>query len=390
MFKHWMTLLVVLALPPATFAADGAQLYSGTIGRMDVVAELDLSDPGRITGRYFYRKYLHDLRLEGTAQGARLSLREGRHRYGDETRPELRLQRTARGWQGEWLGLQGKRLPVELTPLLVEEPPAGAEPFWYRLYAESPYEFLRLKASPLTPGKRERFMGHDLQWWHEPVSGLAAFEILDGYSQAQLDLINQRLRERLREEVIGYHACRLNAGVGWAEFSQKVTPRLLAADIVSLSIFTSYDCGGAHPDFGDAPLTLSARTGEPLGLEDLLWVGEGSAFRYRELPNRQPDEGSVSFGVFSGYRSRDFAPWLVEQWRRIAPFEVPPPGEEDECDYGDPEMWDFPSWYLGEKGIVFDPLLPRADRACEAPEWSVLPYELVRQHPGRLNLRLPE
>jgi len=47
--------------------------------------------------------------------------------------------------------------------------------------------------------------------------------------------------------VISYHACKLNAGTDWSEFQQTVTPRLLSAAVVSLSILTSYDCGGAHP-----------------------------------------------------------------------------------------------------------------------------------------------
>lgn len=46
-------------------------------------------------------------------------------------------------------------------------------------------------------------MGHELQWWTEPVSGLTMFEVLSGYPQAQLDSINQQLRARLQ------------AGGGW-------------------------------------------------------------------------------------------------------------------------------------------------------------------------------
>jgi hypothetical protein len=390
MFRCHLLAFILLAFPPALFGAEGLQLYSGMLGKMAIVVELDLRDPEQVTGRYFYRKYCHDLALKGKLQGQQLSLLEGRSADDDGRRPELRLRRIAQGWQGEWLGPQGKRLVVTLTQPFVEGPPAGAETFWYRIYEKSPYEFLRLKESSLRPGKRQSFMGHDLQWWSEPVSGLASFEILDGYPQTQLDLINQRLRERLWEEVISYHACKLNAGTDWSEFQQTVTPRLLSADIVSLSIFTSYDCGGAHPDFGDAPLTLNARTGEPLGLEDLLWVGEGPAFHYREARNREPDADSVSFDVFSRYRNQHFAPWLVEQWRRIAPDDVPASGEDVECAYADPDMWDYPSWYLSEKGIVFDPIFPRVARACEGPEWSVLPYVLIRQHPGGVDLALPD
>lgn len=390
MFWCRLVALFLGVVSPALFAAEGPQVYSGMLGKMAIVVELDLRDPEQVIGRYFYRKHHHDLALEGRLQGQQLSLVEGRDRYDDAPRPELRLQRSPQGWQGEWVGPQGKKLTVKLTQPTIEEPPAGAEPFWYRLYEESPYEFLRLKKLPLEPGKRQDFMGHELQWWTEAVSGLAMFEVLSGYPQAQLDSINQQLRARLREEVIDYHACKLGAGDSRAEFLQTVRPRLLSADVVSLSIFTSYDCGGAHPDFSDAPLTLDVHTGKPLGLEDLLWVGEGPAFHYLETREHKPDEESVNFDVFSQYRNRYFAPWLVEQWRQIAPDELPEPADDLECNYSDPEIWDFPSWYLNEEGIVFDPILPRVARACEGTEWSVLPYAVVKKHPGRLRLALPD
>ncbi|MGG5870408.1 hypothetical protein [Pseudomonas peli] len=390
MFWCRLVALFLGVVSPALFAAEGPQVYSGMLGKMAIVVELDLRDPEQVIGRYFYRKHHHDLALRGRLQGQQLSLVEGRDRYDDAPRPELRLQRSPQGWQGEWVGPQGKKLAVKLTQPTIEEPPAGAEPFWYRLYEESPYEFLRLKELPLKPGKRQDFMGHELQWWTEAVSGLRMFEVLSGYPQAQLDLINQQLRARLREEVIDYHACKLGAGDPRAEFLQTVRPRLLSAHVVSLSIFTSYDCGGAHPDFSDAPLTLDADTGKPLGLEDLLWVGEGPAFHYLETREHKPDEESVSFDVFSQYRNRYFAPWLVEQWRQIAPDELPEPADDLECNYSDPEIWDFPSWYLNEKGIVLDSIFPRVARACEETEWSVLPYAVVKKHPGRLRLALPD
>lgn len=128
----WCRLLAlgVFVVSPALFAAEGPQVYSGTLGKAAIVMELDLRDPEQVTGRYFYRKYHHDLALEGRLQDRPLSLIEGRDRYDNAPRPELRLQRSSHGWQGEWVGPQGKRLAVKLTQPTIEEPPAGAEPFW--------------------------------------------------------------------------------------------------------------------------------------------------------------------------------------------------------------------------------------------------------------------
>lgn len=57
---------------------------------------------------------------------------------------------------------------------------------------------------------------------------------------------------------------------GEDDYAQTVTPRLLTPTRVSVSVFTSYVCGGAHPDFGDAPINLDAQTATPLTLEDIL------------------------------------------------------------------------------------------------------------------------
>lgn len=384
-FLRRLMALMLLVISPVLLAADGAQLFGGTLGKAAVVVELDLRDPEQVTGRYFYRKYRHDLALEGRLQGSQLSLREGRERYDDIPRPELQLQRTAQGWQGEWIGPQGKRFKVKLAQPQIEEPPAGAEPFWQRIHAESPYDFLRLKASPLQPDKRQRFQGYELQWWREPISGLTSFEVLDGYPPEQLALINQRLSERLWTDVIGYHGCKM----GGDEFMQTLKPALLSAQVVSLDIFTSYYCGGAHPDFSASPLTLDARTGEVLALEDVLWVADGPAFLYREDDEGRPVSGSVDFTSYYDYRSERLAPWLVEQLGQLYPDIMAEP-EDDDCRYADSDVWNFPAWYLTPEGLHLSPYFARAMRPCDLVDWPVLPHALLKQHPGRLKLKLPE
>lgn len=389
LLSPWLYSLAVLFSAPALYAAERPHVYSGHLGKMPIVVELDLSDPDEISGRYFYRKYHHDLQLTGALDGQHLTLHEGKEEYGEKPRPQLQLDRTANGWQGQWQSPQGKRFAVNLIEQPIEEPPAGADPFWFSIYEQSPYEFLRLKELPLQPSKQQEFMGYTLRWWTEPVSKLSTFEVVSGYPETQRELINQQLRARLRKDVIAYHQCKLNGSSGWSEYSQKVTPRLLTADIVSLSIFTNYDCGGAHPDFGDAPLNLDARTGEPLELEDVLWLGDGKAFHYIRTGLGEDPASTVGFKEFSTYRNEIFAPWLVAELQKIAPIEMGSAAEV-ECAFSDPQFWDFPSWYFTEKGIYFDPIYPRVARACEGPEWSVLPYHVIKQHSGGIKLKLPD
>ncbi|MOA51998.1 hypothetical protein D3C78_1752160 [compost metagenome] len=79
----------------------------------------------------------------------------------------------------------------------------------------------------------------------------------------------------------------------------------------------------------------------------------------------------------------------MAELQKIAPIEMGSAAEV-ECAFSDPQLWDFPSWYFTAKGIYFDPIYPRVARACEGPEWSVLPYHVIKQHPGGIKLKLPD
>ncbi|TDS96931.1 hypothetical protein EDF78_102467 [Rahnella sp. BIGb0236] len=382
--KLWIWLIAVLSLP--ALAEEPPLVYTGTLGKTSIVVELDLNKPDEVTGRYFYQKYRLDLPLNGTLDGQDLKLQEGLDDFDDTPRPELSLTKDENGgWQGSWTNPQGKTLPVTLKPAQL---PATAADDGYlsSLIHTDPYEYLRLSALELKAGKSENFMGYQLQWWTEPQSKISFFEIISGYPEASLPAINQKLRARLWQEVSGWHACMLGASrFGQGEYRQTVTPEYLSTDVVSISVFTTYDCGGAHPDFGEAPVNLNAKTADTLTLEDVVWVGEGAPFHYLNTEDHAlTGKNDVDFDTFAQYREKAWAPWLVKQLTAAYPQQMKKPTEEsdDDCDYSDPSVWQFPAWYFTQKGLYFDPTFARVLRSCESPEWSVLPWSAMKGHAG--------
>lgn len=374
-------------------ADDGRRVFTGTLGKTPIVVELNTQQQDEVTGRYFYEKYHRDLALSGALQDSTLTLVEGNNRYGDDKPlPTLKLEETADGWHGEWQSPQGKKLTVQLSEAKLAAPASTTLPFIATLPASEPYEYLRLQGLKLKATKKEDFMGYTLQWWTEPESKIALFTVESGLPKNDLQRVNQQLLGRLWSEVISYHGCQLQGGEN-VEFMQQAQPQLISPAVVSLNISTSYYCGGAHPDFGDSPLNIDVNTGHPLSLEDVLWVGEGKPLLHAERDSLgdQPLNEKES-AARSTYQREVLVPWLIKQLTALYPEEMKKPaeGDEDSCDYTDESIWGYPSWHFTPKGLYLGAYFARVARACDAPEWSILPYSVVKQHPGAVQLQLPQ
>ncbi|MGL4859955.1 MAG: hypothetical protein ACRC5A_09515 [Enterobacteriaceae bacterium] len=385
--------LILFSLSSLALAAT-PQVLSGHIGKMPVVVELDLSQPDNIAGRYFYRKYLMDIPLSGKLSGNTLTLHE--ILYDPDTQekvPGLTLHKQQAGWTGEWHSASAdKKLTISLNPLQVKAPEPDADSYWQTLYRTRLYDYVRMNALPLQKGKTEQFMGHQLQWWIQPNSKISLFELQSGYDKPTLSRLNTLLRARLWSAVSDYYDCLLSASRHGGSYSQTVTPGLMTPSILSVNILTHYDCAGAHPDFSNDPLNIDVQRGQPLLLEDVLWVGEGQPFRFDPLDDTPQNAGknSVDFSNYNHYRTTRFAPWLVGELSRLQPTKMKKPPQGEGCDYTDPDVWTLASWYFTPKGILFDPYFVRVLRSCQGPTWSVIPYPIIRQHPGRIKISLPD
>lgn len=360
---------VLLLLLSTAQADDGRRVFTGTLGQTPIVLELNTQQQDEVTGRYFYQKYHRDLSLSGSLHGSTLTLVEGNNRYGDDKPlPTLKLKATTDGWQGEWQSPQGKKLAVKLSEAELPAPTPNTLPSIAALSSSEPYEYLRLQGLKLKPLKQQEFMGYTLQWWEEPESKISLFSVESGYSAQDQLRINQLLLGRLWSEVISYHSCMLGGGEN-AEQYQSVEPTFLSADVVSLNINTGYDCGGAHPDVSNSPINLNVHTGQALSLQDVVWIGE-----------RADNQADV------------FAPWLIKQLTALYPSEMKKPaeGDEDSCDYTDPDVWSVLGWHFTAQGIYVGPYFARVQRVCDEPDWTILPYSLIKQHPGAVKLQLPQ
>ncbi|MDO5609635.1 MAG: hypothetical protein Q4G62_02450 [Pseudomonadota bacterium] len=374
----------LFALLIAPLAGAAPSVWQGHIGTLPIVLEQQVDQGGKpeCSGRYFYPRHRLDITLDGdiNAEGGCV-FSEFRPRAGADERTVLWRMRPAEGatWRGEWIGLDGKRLPVALTRVDANALPQARDASLNSVRdAFDPYVWLRLSALKLQPGKRQTFQGRQLQWQREPVSGIELFNVSAGYPPNELARINHALTRRHWEWVNASFECQSGVPAGEQGFDgTTVTPRLMSDRLFSVSLFTSYYCGGAHPDFGDAPLNLDIASGRELRLEDVLWVGKG-----QPVFNRGTGETDWS-RAWGDYRDKTFAPWVIAQFSAIYPAQMAVPSVPDEgCNYHDPDTWKFPTWYATARGIHLLPSTYRAARFCENSDWAILPWSVVRRYPG--------
>lgn len=224
----------------------------------------------------------------------------------------------------------------------------------------------------LIPGELRQVGRFLLRDWREPASGITLFRIETGYPVSILDEINSALERQHRDRVAEWKDCKGYAGGSGVDISEESSVHL-SEDYVSYAWFSSWSCAGAaHPDFGTQGFTFDARTGRELTLEDVLYLGGPPALK--------PETSS-----FYDYRSNVFAPQIIALFKRLYPADMAGAegeAEEDRCDYADPSVWDYASWYLTEKGLYLGAHFARAQRPCDEPDWSFVPWEeLSRRQP---------
>jgi hypothetical protein len=354
------------------FGVAHAQVWEGTLGKSPVVVTFDpaATEP---SGEYFYRKHRHGIELSGTrAADGSVALEEWTMGPGDD-RPAWRLT-PVKGdtLAGEWTG-NGKRLPIRLRRVEAATLPKSDDPALAELRAQDPYRFLQLHGMPLASGKQEVVGSYRLQWWRQPTSGIELFRVISGYPAAQLPAINLALARTHWREVQSFLDCTASS---MSDYESTTTLRYIGRDALSVSLFTSYYCGGAHPDFGDGPLNLDPRTGRILRLEDVLWLGKGKPL-HADDGDEQP---------WFDYRSEVFAPWVRDRFVALYPALMV--GETDEdCGYGETGVWDFPTWYITDQGVYLGAIFARAARVCDNPDWSILPWSLVDKHHGAVRIK---
>lgn len=344
--RYWL-LTTLLALCGTQVQAS--DVYTGTAGKAAIVMEVDSGKDASAYGSYFYQRYRFDIGLSGEWSGQTLTL------TGFNNDDRFILTRNGGALNGTLTTAKGKTIPVRLQ--LARDRPVPGPPTDFSLYQR-----LRLAGLKLVPEQVQVRGPATIRWYSEPVTGMHLFRIESGYSDAARSAMNAALERSHWEHINRYFDCAGYDGGSGIDSAEAGEP-YLSADYVSYPWSESWSCAGtAHPDFGVEGQTFDAHSGKLLSLDDLLWFG----------PRQKRVEDSDEWYQ---YRSEIFAPGVVAMLKDLYPAQMAAPQEaEDECDYSDPEIWNFVPWYLTPDGLYVGAYFARVMRACDNPEWSVIPY----------------
>ncbi len=351
----------LFAFGAALLAASPAlaeQVYEGSVGKAHIVLALD-DDKGEISGHYFYRATRLESDLTGQRRSTAITL------ASEITGDHLALTQSAAGLTGTLTTAKGQSLPVSLRPA---QPPRD-------LPADLPpklglYEKLQLAGLSLAPQQPVTQNGKTIRWYREGITGLRLFRLESGYPAPAMAAINHALTRQQWGEISAFLGCTGSDGRPGSDTSQADTP-WLGAHIVSYTWQSSWSCARAtHPDFGTEGHSFDAVTGRELTLDAVL------PFTKTALPAPDSD-------AWYAYRDKVFAPRLIALLKRYHPEDMKPPakGADDDCDYTQADVWNFPAWSLGPKGLWVGAIFPRVMRPCDSPDWSIIPWSALAVKP---------
>ncbi|HSM93530.1 MAG TPA: hypothetical protein VLT47_11650 [Anaeromyxobacteraceae bacterium] len=273
-------------------AAPPAGLYRGAIGVVDsssggkalpIVMLLESPSEGVLKGRYFYWKQRRDIVLDGTYQGGRISLQE-RVGEGGAVSGTFSGSFETNGWSGTWAtASKSRQLPVTMSRV-----------------GDGSVEELERWRRGLVRGTQSA-NGLTWEWRAARASpGIALPFLVKSNSAAVAKKVNAAMQLMLDQM-----GCE--AGGEWTTRSAVASSR---RDVFSVSIHSSYYCGGPYPtNDANESVTFDLRTGEKIELWSLFSapreavlktllaarIGEGSEPEGGECPKKWPLEEALDF-----------------------------------------------------------------------------------------------
>ena len=369
--KKLFSIVLIIIFCQFVFSQDKYDL-KGTLGNLPIYmafedyTQLGNSQDNEITDvRYFYTTSLKDIVLRGNKVGNQFSFEND-----DE---KIILVKNKKGeFTGTWENKKNqKKLAVNLSRNIIQE---KNEPLQQKyeiidsliksndVYTYSKVGYIKLKRDSVATYKGKEFV-----WFSEEHCSAPYFRLGNGFSKKQLETINPILDNLHMQNILGQLSCSTEYNYSEGNgIETTIDLTYLDQNLLGFEDFSSWDCGGAHPDFGGTGYLLDLNSGKSYDINDILAFDKSVT-----------TEEKGGFDAYSDYQEKYFAPNIVKLMINQHDF-TESTDEEDVCDYTEEEYWDFPSWSYTEQGIYFTPHFYRAARGCDEP--FLLPFSVLKKY----------
>ncbi len=375
-----ITLLICLAI---AIDSNGQTSFvmEGSIGKYPIVMLLNNIN-GNWRATYCYKKFRHDIELEGHSAGSDSIVLE-KDIYDGKTNQEImsesfHIHQILNEWTGSWENRNGISLPVKLKPIDITQYQFSELPhFTFTNHEEGIYTKTRLSGLVFIKDSITRYGKYELQWLHESETKIQSFILLNGFEKEQIKSINTVLREKFYLRINSNYSC-IGRHEDDGEYDSNIVSYFISPEFISVEVNDSWYCGGAHPGVGDNSFTINAKTGREVeSIDELFWFTG-------QKPLTEKDE---KFYDYIDERSKAIVAILT----KLYPVEMRKPVDKEfNCDYSHLSNWDFPSWYFAKKGLYIGAVFPHVTGACNKPEFSFIPYNLLRKYMNKkVEFKLP-
>lgn len=343
------------------FAQNNTYYLEGNIGKSKIYLSIQENE-NDLSASYFYQSSLKDIVLDGTRNTTNFIL-EFKDSSTDKINEKFDLVKLENGnFKGFWINSKSKKIAIDLKPINFSEYKTPASFTLENETDKIKIAFLQFKEESITTYNGKQFV-----WYSEKHCNSKFFRLGSNFPEKTKSIINPILTTIHLQNTLAQLNCssrfEYNTGIG---IENNITVNFLNSNVLGFQIFSSWDCGGAHPDFGGNGYLLDLNNGKQYELDEIIAFDKSAT-----------TEKKGGFEAFSNYREKHFAPKLFSLINEKEHFKKPE-NEGEDCDYTDLDIWDFVSWNYTEKGIEFTPYFARVARSCEEP--FLVPFSKLEKY----------
>lgn len=355
-----------------------ATFYKGTIGKRKVYAELtvDEADAGTIIyGNYFYESTCRDIPMQGRPEGDKYLITAG------ITNPHMeeaelftlvkagKILRGSREYKGEKLDVVLREFdPADVVNKYMRNPFVSDQEL-------SEIDLLRSSFAIFEKTDSVTRMENNIEltWHKEKHWDSYLFRVTKGLPDSTMQWVNQLLESQQLFWFCGYGRCASSYGTG--DFHAEVHTVFINNDFLSYETTINFNCRGAYTSDNTVSMcaNILLKEKEMLRTEDILLFPGGVNYM------------DGAYAEWVAYRSDVYAVRVIDYLRKEYPDRFPPEeeretGENGNCDYSDPSIWEQGEVLITQKGLKFGLYPYRNPLYCKDPKWAVIPYELLQEY----------